>query len=102
LAFPATSIEETEGRLVDRAQLAADIVQAVELWSARVASDAFLRAWEEKLAYRGEMVRVDLAGEVIEGRLGGLGPDGEARLLLPGGGERLCGGEARWLRRAEG
>lgn len=98
LAFPATHVEEHARRAIDRAGLTAAIVRSVASWAPKVSSAEFLRAWEKSLAYRGDLVRVDAAGEVLQGRLLGLGPNGEARLLLPEAGEKLCGGEAKWLR----
>jgi BirA family biotin operon repressor/biotin-[acetyl-CoA-carboxylase] ligase len=101
LSLPATCIEEHLGRVVDRARLIAAIVDSLASWNGRLESPAFLAAWEATLAFKGKAVRVDEGPTPLEGRLLGLGPGGEARLLLRDGGEVLCGGAAQSLRPVE-
>ncbi len=98
LAFAATCVEEHAGRVVSRVRLITAIVQALELRFAQLGSARFLQAWEERLAYVGEHVRVEMGQVTWEGRLLGLGAEGEARLLLADGREVSCTGEARSLR----
>lgn len=98
VAFPATSVEEQVGREVSRWSLIAEIVRALESRWEQTASPAFLEAWEAHLAYRGGRVRVEIGTEVVEGRLMGLGPEGQARILRDDGQVAWCGGEAQVLR----
>jgi BirA family biotin operon repressor/biotin-[acetyl-CoA-carboxylase] ligase len=98
LAFPATSAEEYSGRVVVRTRLIAGIVHGLTEWNAQLGSARFLQAWEDRLAYKGERVRVELGQGLRQGRLVGLGPEGQARLLLDDGREVSFGGEARSLR----
>ena len=98
LAFAATCVEEHAGRVVSRVRLTTAIVQSLEQRFAQIGSARFLQAWEDRLAYMGEAVRVEMGEETWEGRLLGLGPEGEARLLLADGREVSCTGEARSLR----
>jgi len=102
LSFPATCVEDHAGRAISRPRLISSIVQSLARWYAALRSAGFLQAWEDRLAFKGERVRVELAHGAREGRLLGLGPEGEARLLLDDGREALCAGDARWLRPVDG
>jgi biotin-(acetyl-CoA carboxylase) ligase len=62
------------------------ILQAALYWRSLVATDIFLHAWEERLAYRGELVEVRMEGQALRtGRVDGLETDGSLRLLSPQG-----------------
>ena len=98
LAYPATCVDGHAGRAVARPKLIANIVGSLAVWYAGLGSSRFLQVWEDGLAYKGERVRVEWGEKEWEGRLLGLGPEGEARLLLDDGRELHCGGEARSLR----
>ena len=96
LRFPATCVENVVGHPVDRVELLGSVLSKVMEWRPRLASQAFLQAWEERLAFRGEWVRVsqdqssgkdglphELEGiptAVHEGQVIGLAPDGSLRL----------------------
>jgi len=58
LDFPATSLETVTGLSVDRLSLLHDILAALIAWRPRLGSGEFIRAWEARLAYRGEQVQV--------------------------------------------
>jgi BirA family biotin operon repressor/biotin-[acetyl-CoA-carboxylase] ligase len=82
LMFPATSLESELGRSVDRVAVLRDVLSALLEWRPRLGSDAFLRAWEDRLAFRGETVTVSAEGKpVFRGQVLGLEPDGGLRLL---------------------
>lgn len=102
LAFPATFVEEHAGRWIARPRLIAAIVRSLEHWYAQLGTRRFLQAWEERLAYRGERVRVETGEGVQQGRFLGLGEEGEARLLRDDGEEVLCAGDARAMRPVKG
>jgi BirA family biotin operon repressor/biotin-[acetyl-CoA-carboxylase] ligase len=84
LNFPATSLE-AEGARLDRFVLLHDILEALLGWRAQLAGPAFIRAWESKLAFRGETVQVwREPGEAVTGTLLGLESDGSLRLAAGG------------------
>jgi BirA family biotin operon repressor/biotin-[acetyl-CoA-carboxylase] ligase len=58
LNFPATSVEDATGAPVDRLALLHAILEEIISWRARLATPAFLQAWELHLAYKGEWVRI--------------------------------------------
>lgn len=81
LLFPATSVAEAAGRPVDRMQLLRDVLESLFAWRARLLSPEFLQAWEQRLAFRGEMVRVEETGRgSIIGQVAGI--DSSGSLLL--------------------
>jgi BirA family biotin operon repressor/biotin-[acetyl-CoA-carboxylase] ligase len=82
LLFPATSIEAEFGNPVQRVDLLQDILTKTLDWRQKLGSEAFLKAWEENLAYRGQQVQVEeRSGETLTGELLGLESDGSLRLL---------------------
>lgn len=80
LTFPATSIENLLGGIPDREQLFHDILAGVNAWLPRMDTDSFIKAWNEKLAFRGEQVQIHAEGDPIIGELSGLELDGSLRL----------------------
>ena len=83
LQYPATCIEEhLDGKLPAREEILREIMNAFLTWRERIGSDELVKAWEEKLAFRGEQVQI-LAGDAapVFGRLDGLESDGSLRLL---------------------
>jgi BirA family biotin operon repressor/biotin-[acetyl-CoA-carboxylase] ligase len=101
LRFPATCIEAVLDRKVDRVELLHQVLGKLLEWRPRLASPAFLQAWEERLAFRGEWVQVypgqspgkdglphdreGLPAPVHEGEIIGLAPDGSLRLRTRSG-----------------
>lgn len=96
--FPATSVEAAAGRRVPLVELTVEIVHALGTWYQRIESAAFLEAWQSRLAYLGERVRVEAGGRAVEGRLLGLEPDGAARVEIDLGRHVRCGAEASRMR----
>jgi BirA family biotin operon repressor/biotin-[acetyl-CoA-carboxylase] ligase len=81
LLFPATSVETELGHSIDRVDLLKDILARVLDWRPNLGTDAFLKAWEKSLAFRGQQVQVGGSGEEpVIGELLGLEPDGGLRL----------------------
>jgi len=81
LLFPATSIETELGYPIERAELLKVILTRVLDWRPNLGTQAFLKAWEEHLAFRGQQVRVEVGnGEPVLGELLGLEADGSLRL----------------------
>ena len=83
VAFPATSVEDALGQPVDRWQLLRVALAGILTWRPRIGNPEFFAAWQERLAFRGEIVRVTSGYESQperEGRLLGIDPDGSLRL----------------------
>jgi len=86
LNFPATCVQSEMPTPVERFDLLRDLLAELIAWRPKLASDEFLRAWEESLAFRGENVRVEMGvAEPIIGQIVGLETDGSLRLSLSGG-----------------
>jgi BirA family biotin operon repressor/biotin-[acetyl-CoA-carboxylase] ligase len=81
LSFPATSLEAELHLGVDRLDLLRRVLLALLAWRPRLTSEAFLYAWEERLAFRGEQVEVTVeGGQATRGTVEGLDRDGSLRL----------------------
>jgi BirA family biotin operon repressor/biotin-[acetyl-CoA-carboxylase] ligase len=81
ILFPATSIETELGNSVERSHLLQEILTRVMEWRPRLGMEAFLKAWEENLAFRGQQVQVEGgSGDALTGEMLGLEPDGNLRL----------------------
>lgn len=89
LLFPATSVEDAAGRPVERIRLLRDILQALFEWRPKLHENTFRQAWEQRLAFRGQWVRIEGTGsEPVSGEVLGIDPSGS--LLLRGSaGERI-------------
>ena len=82
LNFPATSLESEMHRRLDRLNLLRDLLLALMAWRPRMGTVEFLKAWEERLAFRGETVEVWVDGMPPRaGQVSGLERDGGLRLL---------------------
>lgn len=85
LSFPATSLEAALGRPLSRSDLLRSLLAALLDRRAQIASQGFIEAWEQALAFRGEWVAVGQGQEPPRvGALQGLEPDGSLRLLADG------------------
>ncbi len=81
LNFPAASIEKTLGVNPDSEQLFHDILAGINAWLPRMDTDAFIKTWDKKLAFRGQQVQIYVEGKApIIGELAGLEADGSLRL----------------------
>jgi BirA family transcriptional regulator, biotin operon repressor / biotin---[acetyl-CoA-carboxylase] ligase len=82
LFFPATSIESESCQTVDRLILLRDILQSLLYWRELLTKEAFLCAWQARLAYFGQLVEVSGGTDGNRfGRLDGLESDGSLRLV---------------------
>jgi BirA family biotin operon repressor/biotin-[acetyl-CoA-carboxylase] ligase len=80
LNFPATSVH-SEGLKIDRYELLKNILTELISRRATLASDEFLRAWEDALAFRDRTVRVWIGEtEQVDGQILGLEVDGSLRV----------------------
>jgi BirA family transcriptional regulator, biotin operon repressor / biotin---[acetyl-CoA-carboxylase] ligase len=82
LQFPATSIEDALGKEAPlREEILFNILNAFIRWCEKIGTDELLKAWEEKLAFRGQQVQVQTGSEAsATGKLLGLESDGSLRL----------------------
>lgn len=81
LDYPATSLEVTYGKPVNRWDLLKELLKALLNRLPQLDQDSFIQAWEANLVYRGELVRILRPGkEPIMGYLMGLNRDGFLRL----------------------
>ena len=81
LSFPATSIETELGHAIERMELLKDILIRVLNWRPNLGTEAFLKAWEGSLAFRGQQVQVKVGGgKFVIGELLGLDSEGSLRL----------------------
>ncbi|MDO8969308.1 MAG: biotin--[acetyl-CoA-carboxylase] ligase [Saprospiraceae bacterium] len=80
--FPATCVEQALGRPLVRMELLAAILRRFFELRPQIGSAAFLHLWQERLAFRGEEVHVDLLGpgETVTGRVEGIDKNGNLRL----------------------
>jgi len=89
LNFPATCLMAelpSSRRRIQRAALLRQILKSLLDWRGRMVQEVFLRTWEARLAWRGEMVDVQLDGQASRtGKLDGLELDGSLRLISPQG-----------------
>lgn len=77
LRYPATAVETALGRSVDRWSLMASILRMMQEYRAILHQDAFIDAWNAKLAFKGEWVRfLTKDGELQTVRLVGVSVEG--------------------------
>ena len=83
--FPAGCIEAALGAPVERWELLRAILGHLAAWRQRLGSAAFMPAWEERLAFRGEWVRLAGSAELQSAQAGEalvLGLDAQGRLRV--------------------
>ena|SRR6266498_212063 len=81
LQFPAISLEELLGPVIEREKLLGDILAGMIALRPHLRTDSFIASWENSLAFRGEQVQVaEATGVPITGTLLGLETDGSLRL----------------------
>jgi BirA family biotin operon repressor/biotin-[acetyl-CoA-carboxylase] ligase len=87
LTFPATCVEAELGNTADRWELLHTVLESLLSWRERLPDIDFMRAWESRLAYKGEFVRVSspLEQTIAEGVVTGLAPEGALRLRTRSG-----------------
>lgn len=98
--FPATCIEAAVDKPLDRYDLLSALLVAFFEWREQLPAPAFLRAWKERLAFVGEQVQIiQPEQKSITGRLAGITPQGDLRLVLPDGTENYFSAGDVHLRR---
>ena len=85
LTFPATCVLSEAAQPIERFDLLRTLLVELLAWRPKLASDEFIRAWNESLAFRGETVQVwSGEAEPLIGQLDGIQADGSLRLRLNG------------------
>jgi BirA family biotin operon repressor/biotin-[acetyl-CoA-carboxylase] ligase len=86
--YPAGCVEGELKQPVDRLGLLVEILRALLTWRDRLCTDEFLTAWENRLAFRGERVSVQIKeGRAKVGKIAGLEEDGSLLLQADDGQE---------------
>ncbi|MBI3161263.1 MAG: biotin--[acetyl-CoA-carboxylase] ligase [Chloroflexi bacterium] len=82
LQFPATCLEDELGRTPPpREEIVLNVLASLFRWRNHMDSNAFMKLWEEKLAFRGEQVQAITGNDApLTGELLGLESDGGLRL----------------------
>jgi len=98
IQFPATSLEHALHFAPDRISILRLAVEAILRWLPELDGEAFLGAWEKRLAFRGGPVRLIRPGvDEIMGILEGLEDDGSLRIRGDQGALRVRMGEIHLL-----
>jgi BirA family transcriptional regulator, biotin operon repressor / biotin---[acetyl-CoA-carboxylase] ligase len=98
-SYPPAALESYLGFIPDPSELLRAFLDCLLSWKPHLGSAEFLQAWEKRLAFKGEWVRVSLGGseakekdasggDVQEGQVVGLSADGSL-LLRTGSGETI-------------
>jgi len=99
LNFPATSVEDVLKRRVNFGRLLRATLGRLLGWKDLLESPEFKKAWEQRLAYRGEVVRLESSqGEMVEAELHSLAADGSLKLRMQNGDLRTFQGSEIQLR----
>jgi BirA family biotin operon repressor/biotin-[acetyl-CoA-carboxylase] ligase len=81
LQFPAASLEDFLGNAPKREKIISLTLEALGRWRDQMDGGDFIKTWEERLAFRGEVVQIHSGDdEPISGNLEGLDSDGSLRL----------------------
>lgn len=84
--FPAGCLETFYGKPLDRWNVLRGVLERFFVWLDRLESPEFFQAWESRLAFKGEPVRVSPpASAPVEGLLAGIDSDGALVLTTSGG-----------------
>jgi len=91
----ATSLREASGRVIDRAELLADILAGIRRWYALLAANMLEETWRGRCSTLGQSVRAEVEGSIIEGVALDITSNG-ALWIREAGGERhlITAGEA--------
>ena len=84
--FPATCVESELGKSIKTSELLRAALDRLIVWETQLQSPEFIQAWQSRLAYLGETVRLQTdAKELVEAQLHGLAVDGGLKLRLSSG-----------------
>jgi BirA family biotin operon repressor/biotin-[acetyl-CoA-carboxylase] ligase len=90
LTFPASYLEAHVGAEIDRGSLLKSILENLVGWKAKMNTPEFIKAWENRLAFKGQTVRLfSTPTDEVAGKLVGLTSAGHLKLQTADGGLRL-------------
>ena len=88
LNYPAACLEDILGMKINRLELIRNIIGNVITWRAQLPSLKFIIAWENRLAFRNQIMLITPdGGASYQAKIVGLDPSGRLKLLLPSGKE---------------
>lgn len=88
--YPATCVEVEYGAALDRWDLLRQVLRSFFEWRLKIGTPEFIQAWNERLAFKGELVYLsNSGGDAFSGILEGIDSDGKLRLRLSDGAEKL-------------
>lgn len=93
--FPATSLEDSCGKEIDRLDFFTDLLASLLKWYRRLAEPSLIKAWNDHLAYKNQLVSlISPKGPLAEGRVHGVEEDGSLILeMSPGAVRHFHSGE---------
>lgn len=93
--FPATSLEDSYGKEIDRLDFLDDLLESLLKWYRRLAEPSLIKAWNDQLAYMNQLVSlISPQGPLAEGRVQGVDEDGSLILeTSPGAVRHFHSGE---------
>lgn len=85
--FPASSIEQELGHTVNRWEILKEVLLGLFFWRSKIMSEEFIQAWESRLAFQGEMVRIEQNEQLpVIGKLDGIDHEsGSLRIITASG-----------------
>ncbi len=84
--FPATCVESELGDSVKTSELLRAVLDRLIKWKVQMQFPEFIQAWQSRLAYLGETVRLQTGTNgIVEAQLQGLAADGGLKLRLSSG-----------------
>jgi BirA family biotin operon repressor/biotin-[acetyl-CoA-carboxylase] ligase len=83
--FPATCLEDVVGMHVGRTEFLFAVLEGISEWYPKMEAQAFIEAWDRRLAYRGREVVVQAGQSEIVGKLAGISKDGRLNLITKTG-----------------
>ena len=95
--FPATSLEDSCGKEIDRLDFMNDLLESLLKWYRRLAEPSLIKTWNDHLAYKNQLVSlISPKGPLAEGRVHGVEEDGSLILgTSPGAVRHFHSGEIR-------
>jgi BirA family biotin operon repressor/biotin-[acetyl-CoA-carboxylase] ligase len=85
--YPATCVENQVKKPVDRWDLLKQVLDALITWRDQLSSPDFTQAWQENMAFLGELVQIVYPGPEpnVLGRIVGLEVDGTLKIMEESG-----------------
>lgn len=80
--IPAICVDAAVGERIDRHDLMLEVIEGVGKWLPQLGSPALIDEWNQRLAYRDQMVMVKLSEGEIVGKLRGVGIGGRLQVTM--------------------